>query len=79
QGFESLTEFKKLCPEFAQKSQILLNYRGPLFKSMKLRNFRLLSEFKGLKSGIELPIEISSLLNNYLMEKPYVGAYPPVK
>ncbi|MFH0990091.1 MAG: right-handed parallel beta-helix repeat-containing protein [bacterium] len=75
-GFESLSDLRKLYPEFSGNSLSLYNYHGPLFKSTELGNYQLLPEFPGANSGIQLPVEISKFLRLSKGNGPYVGAYP---
>jgi hypothetical protein len=78
-AFESLETFREIYPEFSKNSRYLINYGGQMFKSIELKNYQLLPEFIGTKSGMQLPKEIGKLINNYDKEKPYIGAYRPMK
>jgi len=74
---EVLSDLHKLHKEFSRYSKNLVNYDGPLFKSWKLGNFELLSEFTGSKVGTKLPDEIRELLGISEEGVPFVGAFPP--
>jgi hypothetical protein len=77
-GFESLESLRKLFPEFSANSSSYLGYDGPLFKSVELGNYQLLSAFPGSKSGTQLPQEIGKVLGQPKKNGGYVGAYTPV-
>jgi parallel beta-helix repeat protein len=72
-------DLHKLYPEFSTHSRYFLNYHGPLFKSMELKNFHLLQESPASYSGMQLPSKIGELLKQHKEGNHYIGAYPPVK
>jgi hypothetical protein len=76
-GFDSLEGLRKMYPKFSANSRVYSNYDGPLFKSRELGNYQVSQAFSGLKSGIQLPVEIRKLLGRRGEGKAYVGAYPP--
>jgi hypothetical protein len=74
----SVEELRKLYPESSTNSRDYSNYDGPLFKSIDLRNYRIVPAFPGSKTGKQLPPEIGTLLHQNKKVGPYVGAYPPM-
>jgi hypothetical protein len=76
--FESLEGLQKIHPELSANSRYFDNYDGPLFKSQELGHYQILPAFPGLKSGMQLPAEISKFLSQYKKDDRYVGAYPPM-
>ncbi|WP_461629991.1 right-handed parallel beta-helix repeat-containing protein [Labilibaculum euxinus] len=69
--------FYKQHPEYAKNSIGLARYNGPLFKSLLLGNYELLSDFKGKGAATSLPEEVYQLLQSPVNPKlPFVGAYP---
>jgi hypothetical protein len=78
-GFASPEELRKQLPEFSAHSRSYVQYDGPLFQSMELRNYRLLREFAGANSGGDIPGEIRTLIGSAVREGGYVGAYSPLK
>lgn len=78
-GFDSLESLRKFYPGFEADSRCYVNYDGPLFKSMELRDYQLMPTFPGSKLGIQLPEKIRSVLDQSGKEGRYVGAYPPVR
>ena len=77
-GFESPGEVHAQYPDFESHSASFVAYDGPLFQSVILSNYALLSTFPGVKAGTSLPGEISKLLGKSRTNDTYVGAYPPV-
>jgi hypothetical protein len=75
--FESLEGLRKLYPKFSANSRYFANYDGPLFKSIELGNFQMLSTFPGSKAGIPLSVDIRNLLGQSEKDAPFVGAFPP--
>ena len=74
-GINSVYELNKLYPEFGSNSKYFKNYGGPVFRSSRLNNYRLVPNFPGNKFARELPERISKLLN-YNKQDPFIGAYP---
>jgi hypothetical protein len=77
-AFQSLEDLWKVYPESSANSRDFADYDGPLFKSMDLRNYRIMPAFPGSKTGKQLPPEIGTLLHQNGKAAPYVGAYPPM-
>lgn len=69
-AFKSLEELKNLYPEFSANCKYYTDYNFPLFKSVELKDFRLL---KALAKGMSLPKELKKYVYN---SKDYIGAYP---
>ncbi|MGA9365300.1 MAG: right-handed parallel beta-helix repeat-containing protein [Bacteroidota bacterium] len=78
-GIDSLEGLRDLYPEVTANSRSYVGYDGPLFKSVELGNYQLLSAFPGSKSGAQLPAEIGTLLGQFKKDGLYVGAYPPIR
>ena len=78
-GFASLDELRKFYPDFESKGRSFAGYDAPLFKSVELGNYQVVSGFPGLQSGMEVPEEIHRLLNLSAGSDRYVGAYPPAQ
>ncbi len=76
--FGSLEDLRKQYPEMSPNSRDYSEYDGPLFRSADLGNYQIVSAFRGLKSGVQLPPEIGRLLNQDKKDGRYVGAYPPM-
>jgi len=77
-GFNTPGELNKTVPSFASKSISLKNYRGPLFKSVHLGNYQLMSNFQGMKAATELPEHIKKLMGEMeSVVRP--GAYRPME
>ena len=76
---EVLSDLHKMHSEFSGSSKSYVDYDGPLFKSWKLGNFELLSEFSGSKIGYKLPGEVNELLGFSGEDVPFIGAYPPLR
>ena len=76
--FETLSDLRKLYPEFSANSISYADYNGPLFKSAVLGNYQLLPTAPGAKSGMQLPAEIRKLLGQSKKDGQHVGAYPQV-
>ena len=74
-SFNTTSELNKLKGDFSKNSITFRDYTGPLFKGFHLKNYHLLSNFKGIKSGTEIPQKIKELSGNKSTQ-PYVGAYP---
>jgi parallel beta-helix repeat protein len=74
--FESLSDLRKLFPEFAANSLSYAGYNGPLFRSAVLGNYQLLPMAPGATSGMLLPAEIRKILSQSKKDGQYVGAYP---
>ena len=62
---------------FEANGQVYAGYDGPLFKSMELRDYRLLPAFPGSKSRMKLPDKIAKLLGRPENQEVNVGAYSP--
>jgi len=77
-GIDSLEGLRKQVPAFEANGRWYRNYDGPLFRSVELGNYQVLSAFPALKSGMRLPPEIARLLNGRKTDESYVGAYPPM-
>jgi hypothetical protein len=76
--FETLEDFRNLCPQFEANSRYFPSYDGPLFKSAKLGNYELLRAFPASDNATQLPLKIKKLLNLKTDEN-FPGAYPPIK
>ena len=76
--FNSPEELRKVNPAFETSSRSYAAYDGPLFKSIGLKNFQVVSSFPGVKSAKQLPTEISTLLGQQAKNSVYVGAYTPI-
>ncbi|MBN2011558.1 right-handed parallel beta-helix repeat-containing protein [candidate division KSB1 bacterium] len=72
----SLTDLRKLHPEFSVNSLEFEDYRGPLFKSLELGNFQLLSGFPGKSAASQVPVALNKLINQGEKSELYIGAYP---
>ena len=77
-GFESLSDLRKLYPQFSVNSLSFDAYDGPLFKCAELGNYQLLPTAPGATSGMQLPAEVRKLLGQSKKDGQYVGAYPQV-
>ncbi len=75
--FKTPEDLRKVYPDFARNSGYLINYDGPLFSSIELRNLRMVSGFPGNEAGTEIPETIGKYLPEYSPGKHYTGAYPP--
>lgn len=75
-GFESLSDLRKLFPEYSGNCVSYEGYSGPLFESATLGNYQLLPTAPGAKSGMRLPEEIRKLLGQSKRDGQYIGAYP---
>ncbi len=73
-GFNTPAELNKLHPEFEAGSRFYADY--DVFRSRYLGNYKLVSEFPGVKTATAMPAEISLLLKRSKKDLPYVGAYP---
>lgn len=78
-GIDSLENLRILYPEFSLNSRYYKDYDSPVFKSMDLGNYQLLSAFPGSKTGTPLPAKIINLLGRQKNNVRHVGAYPPVQ
>jgi parallel beta-helix repeat protein len=76
--YESPEELKKLYPEFSHNTLYTKNENEPLFKSVLLKNYRLLQLFPGSKEGVKLSPEIIKLLGYSKLDNWFVGAYPAI-
>jgi parallel beta-helix repeat protein len=76
---ESVDSLHILNPEFAASSHYYKNYNGPLFKSMELGNYQILSDFAGNKFGTKLPEKISEFIGQTEIRISFIGAFPPIK
>lgn len=77
--FNTLDDLRKLHPQFAAHSRQFDGYSGPLFKGWELGNFQLLEYFAGARTATQPPPEIRKLLGLSETDRPFVGAYPPIK
>jgi len=68
-------ELNKAKSEYAANSKSLMNYKGPLFKSSHLGDYRLMNDFPGTRTATESPDFIYHLTGKN-KERPYMGAYP---
>jgi parallel beta-helix repeat protein len=75
-GFESVSDLRKLFPQFAASSLSISGYEGPLFRSAVLGNYQLLPTAPGANSAIALPADVKKILGFSKKEAPYIGAYP---
>lgn len=77
-AFSTPSELNGVVPHFATKSISFENYRGPLFRSVHLGNYQLMSGFRGMNAATQLPEYIKKLTGETgSVVRP--GAYPPVK
>lgn len=73
--FDSPGDLHKTKPEYAANSKSLINYKGPLFKSSYLGDYRLMNSFPGTQNAVKSPEYIYHLTGRD-KQKPYTGAYP---
>jgi hypothetical protein len=71
----SLSELRKLHPEFEVHAQAFPDYWGPLFQSPELDRFEVLPEFTAIKGGVPLPDRTRELMHLPAGAAPFVGAY----
>ncbi|MCF7885779.1 MAG: right-handed parallel beta-helix repeat-containing protein [Candidatus Marinimicrobia bacterium] len=71
----SLEQLQKMFPNLTENSSYHSDYKGPLFKSVDLKNLQLLPDFPGNKTGMQLPPEVKDMID-LKGEKTYIGAYP---
>jgi hypothetical protein len=76
ENIESLDALKKVFNGSSTNSKYFENKNLPLFKSVELGNYELLSEFPGTKTAMPLPANVQKLLGLSPEYAPYVGAYP---
>jgi parallel beta-helix repeat protein len=76
--FESLSDLRKVYPQFSVNSLSFDAYDGTLFKSAELGNYQLLPTAPGASSGTQLPAEVKKLFGQPSKAGQYVGAYPRV-
>jgi len=74
-SFSTSAELHRAEREFGSHSQSLINYKGPLFKSMRLRNLELAESMKGFVPADHIPVQVEKVLKNYQSDA-YTGAYP---
>jgi hypothetical protein len=74
--YDSFASFQEAHPEYAVQTWHLSGYRGQLFKSLELGDYRPLEEHPGAPPGRKLPAEVVKLLGT---ERGYIGAFPPVR
>ena len=74
--FSSTSELNNKVKNYEKGGISLLNYSGPLFKSIELNNFQLQDGFKGENAAMTIPKEILEVIKNQSSTK-YIGAYPP--
>ncbi len=72
--FSDSKELFQAKKEYASKSISLINYKGPLFKSIELKNFELTDGFNKKSIAVDLPDSIKKLVGKNA-SKPYIGAY----
>ncbi len=77
-ALNSLEGFRKLLPEVSLTNQEYHGYEGPLFKSIDLKNYRILQSFAGSKPAKTVPAMITKLVGGAQKDAGYVGAYPYV-
>jgi hypothetical protein len=73
--FSTSEEINRIQKEFEPDGLSLINYKGPLFENLTLRNFELLEELKGAVPAKSMPENVKNALNTY-DSRPYIGAYP---
>ena len=74
-SFATSAEMHRAERAYGSDSQSLISYKGPLFKSMKLKNFQLAEGMKGVIPADDIPVQVEKVLKNYQSEA-YTGAYP---
>ena len=74
--FSSTSELNNKVKNYEKGGISLLNYSGPLFRSIELNNFQLQDGFKGENAAMTIPKEILEVIKNQSSTK-YIGAYPP--
>lgn len=75
-GIESPEELKLIFNGSALNNHFYKDHQLPLFKSPELRDYRLLSEFPGVKVATNIPQHVRLLLGLPGKYQPYVGAWP---
>lgn len=76
--FFSTTALNDKMKNYEKGGISLVNYTGPLFKSMDLYNFRLQDGFKGENAAVTIPKGILEIIKKRSKSN-YVGAYPTQK
>ena len=75
-SFKNVEELNKKVTNYETKGISLLNYSGPLFKSLDLYNFKLDANFLGNNAAKTIPNEIQKVNTiNTKKGKTYIGAY----
>jgi parallel beta-helix repeat protein len=77
-GFDSLESLRRMYAGFSADGRVFMKYDGPLFRSTELGDYRILVDFPGSVSGLQLPTSIRKVIGRPLPDGGYVGAYPPV-
>ena len=72
--FSSANELNQVMKDYASKSMSFTDYKGPLVKSIELKNFELIEGFKGTSAARRLPKYIKEISGNNT-SKGYIGAY----
>ena len=73
-SFSTSNELNQVMEDYAANSLSLIDYKGPLFKSIELKNFELIEGFKGAKTAIRLPEYIEHITRSK-NSKVCIGAY----
>jgi parallel beta-helix repeat protein len=73
--FSTINELNQVKKDYASNSLSFIDYKGPLFKSIELKNFELIGGFKGTSAAGRLPGYIDEIIGNNT-SKAYIGAYP---
>ena len=76
---DSLMVLRALFPEFEVSGLSYSGHVGPLFRSMELSDYRLLSAFPGSRLMMRLPEEIAGYLSLSGKLDVHPGAYPAVR
>jgi parallel beta-helix repeat protein len=74
QGANSLADLQNLSGALAN-GMLLENTDLPIFRSIELGNYQLLSSFPGIKVASPLPLNVQKLLGLPPKYLPYIGAY----
>ncbi|MBN1779582.1 right-handed parallel beta-helix repeat-containing protein [bacterium] len=76
--FDSLEAFLKIKPEYSDAGRDMKGYRGPLFKSNELGDYRLLGAFPGVSAAVSVP-DHDLPAGMPAHDGNYAGAYPPLE
>lgn len=78
-ALKNLDELKNLHPQFENHSKYYNDYNFPLFKSLELGDYRILSSFPDAYSGMNLDVNVKKIIKRSKESKNYIGAYPPIE